>query len=328
MYRIGLRSPPEAGSHVYTARVEVRGEALSSRHRVQFLTEGDRWMRRARGVLSRPEQSTDIYTVAAVVPVGVGDGRWNVDVKVALDADSLERVEEAGESFSRRWEVGAMLVRDDGKKSWEMLGVSKVVTRTQEGGRVPVVHERTFEGLPPGRYELRAFVRDRWANVYGGDRAVVVLPKPRPGALVGPLVLRAEARHASAALPMRITKGIPEPSSAGVLRGGSLPFGRRAAVLGEPLEFVTWICAGEYKDTLYETRRVISRDGRPVLDLEEAWVSRAGECATVRDDLDTSRLGPGNYEYTLTWTPGGKLEPREASIGFELASAPPSPQVP
>jgi hypothetical protein len=108
------------------------------------------------------------------------------------------------------------------------------------------------------------------------------------------------------------------------MRGGSLPFGTRAAVLGEPLEFVTWICAGEYKDTLYETRRVISRDGIPVLDLDDAWISRAGECATVRDELDTFRLGPGNYVYTLTWTPGGKLEPREASVGFELAATPPS----
>lgn len=320
VYRIGLRAPPGAGTRVFKARVEVRDQPLDSRYRIQFLDEGDRWMRRARNVLARPEQAGDIYTVAAVVPLRADKGRWDVKVQVAFAADSLERVQEAPQRWSRRWEVGALLVRDGGKKSWEMLGFSKVVTRTEEDGRAPVVHERTFERLPPGRYEFRVFVRDRWANVYGAGRTVVELPKPRQGALVGPVVMRADARHASAALPMRVHKGIPATSRAGKLRSGSLPLGARPAVVGEPLEFVTWICAGEYKDTLFETQRFISRDGLPVLDLDDAWIGRAGECATIRDRLDTSRLEPGNYVYTLIWSPSAKLEPREATVGFDLVA--------
>ena len=324
VYRIGLRAPSGAGTRIFKARVEVRGRPLDNRYRVQFLDEGDRWMRSARNVLARPERARDVYTVAALVPLGASKGRWKVKVQVALDAGSLERVQEAGERWRGRWEVGALLVRNDGEESWEMLGVSEVLTRTDESGLVPVVHERTFEGLRPGEYELRAFVRDRWANVYGGGRTVVELPKPREGAVVGPMTLRADALHVSTALPTQSRKGIPELSRAGKLRKGPLPFGARAAVLGEPLEFVTLICAGEHKDTLYETHRFISRDGLPVLDLDETRIGRAGECATIRDRLDTSRLEPGDYAYTLLWSPGVKLEPREATIGFELAAAPPS----
>ena len=50
--------------------------------------------------------------------------------------------------------------------------------RADFDGRSTVLHERLFEGLAPGEYELRAFVRDRKADRFGSMRTTIRLADP------------------------------------------------------------------------------------------------------------------------------------------------------
>ena len=53
-YRIGLRIDERSKSKVFRTKIKVKGRELRSRYRVQYVTEADRWMRKAQSILENP----------------------------------------------------------------------------------------------------------------------------------------------------------------------------------------------------------------------------------------------------------------------------------
>jgi hypothetical protein len=100
---------------------------------------------------------------------------------------------------------------------------------------------------------------------------------------------------------------------------------------GESVEFVTWVCPGADKDSVYDAQRFVSLDDRPLFRFDEPLVLRAGDCASLRDRLDTAPMEPGVYSYTVNWNPEPGAEPVSAEIAFEVTDpdawrATPQPQ--
>src|SRR5439155_11046322 len=175
-----------------------------------FLNDLDLWIREARGVLRNPTRARDLSVGAALVPVGTSEGAWDLAVQLAVDAASIEFVPSTGGKSGpggsdAAWEAGALLVREEDDKDWEMVGVSGA-HRAGEGrpaqGEEAVLHEHVFAGIRPGRYRLAAFVKDRSASLYGGAEASLELPASRDGALTGPVLLLDAKRRLPAPLPM------------------------------------------------------------------------------------------------------------------------------
>jgi len=328
-YRLGMKSNDE--EKVFTVRVEVLGRSLRNRYRVQHLTATERWWRRAESTLADPDAARDVPLASAILPLA-GRGRsWDLSLQIALEANVLAMLPEAQRSKGS-WEVGALLVHQKSGRSWEMLGVSDVrVSGSSDLSRAFIVHERVMEGLGPGEYELRAFVRDRWANLFGGARATIQLPRPAPGVLVGPLMLGVETTHMRTALPLRKRRGATDPPVRGVTQSGPLPLAGQSVPRGESVEFVTWVCPGADKDSVYDAQRFVSLDDRPLFRFDEPLVLRAGDCASLRDRLDTAPMEPGVYSYTVNWNPEPGAEPVSAEIAFEVTDpdawrATPQPQ--
>ena len=315
-YRLGLKSN-DAGE-VFRVRVEVLGRPLPNRYRVQHLTVAERWWRRAESTLADPEAARDVPLATAILPIA-GRGRsWDLSLQIALEANLLTMLPE-GPRTKGSWEVGALLVHQKSGRSWEMLAVSDVrVPDHTDLSRAFIVHERVLEDLRPGVYELRTFVRDRWANLFGGARATIELPRPAPGALVGPLMQAVEATHMRTVLPLRKRRGAQDPPARGVTQTGPLPLAGHSVPRGESVEFVTWVCPGDHKDSIYEARRFVSLDDRPLFRFDEPLVQRAGDCAALRDRLDTAPMETGSYSYTVNWNPEPGAEPVSARIAFEV----------
>lgn len=315
-YRLGLK-PSDDGA-VFRVRVEVLGRSLPNRYRVQHLTELERWWRRAESTLADPEAARDVPLATAILPLA-GRGRsWDLRLQIALEANFLEMLPD-GQRTKGSWEVGALLVHQKSGRSWEMLGVSEVrVPDDADLSRAFIVHERSLEGLAPGTYELRAFVRDRLANLFGGARATISLPRPAPGALAGPLMRGVEAAHVRTVLPLRKKRGAPDPPAIGVIQRGSLPLAGHAVPRGESIEFVTWVCPGDHKDSIYDIQRFVLLDDRPLFRFDEPLILRAGDCASLSDRLDTAPMETGLYSYTVDWNPEPGAEPMSARIAFEV----------
>jgi VWFA-related protein len=119
VYRLGLRQPANAARGISRVRVTVRDRALPYRYRVQFLDEVDRWWRSAQSVLADPDNYVAVDVGAAVLPLSASSRGWDLAVQVALDVDSLMLFPTAGKQQGD-WEVGALLARNDGSRSWEM----------------------------------------------------------------------------------------------------------------------------------------------------------------------------------------------------------------
>lgn len=320
IYRIGLEPPDPTEGAMYTAKVALRDRLLPYRYRIQHLTESDKWWRKTLDVLDDPRQARDVGVVASVVPVHASRGRWDVNVQVALDIDTLELLER-GEKQSGQWEVGALLIRDRGYgKKWEMLGQASLARKGEGESQAVVLHQRELVGLEPGTYELRAFARDKWADLYGGGSGKLVLPKPGKTGLVGPFVMRAGASRVVSTLPLR-DAGAAAKVRTDRLETGAVPLGNRDAVVGEPLEFTTWLCPGPPEDDEIEVRRYVSADGEPLFRLEEARIVRGGECVSVGDTLDTTPLQPGRYAYNIWWIRGEDLEPAVAGLEFSVVES-------
>ena len=325
VYRLGIAPPGGKSGAVHQASVEIRGRPAPNTYRVQYLNAADRWMRSARAVLADPDASTDLPLLAAIVPVAGRDGTWDIAVRVTLSPKSLALLSGAS-GIRGSWEVGAFVWQEDGRKRWELLAISEIRKQRDDATGTAVLHERVIEGVPPGTYELRAFVRDRWANLYGGARARMELPRTRE-TIAGPLVLRAEAGFVRTQLPLRQEKVPTRPESAREIERGLLPLGERSVRAGEPLACLTWVCPGESKDSVYETVRYLSREDEPVLIFEEPEILKAGRCVRIGDRIDTSGLAPGRYVYHVGWNPDSDERSQDVEAVFEVGAAEePSPQ--
>jgi len=320
IYRLGLKPPPKS-DNVYRVGVEVRGRKLPGTFRATYLSPAERWMRAALAVLADPDSAVDVPLAVAIVPVAGRKGGWDVKVQVALNPDYLLSIP-AGQASNRNWEVGALLWEANGNRSREMLGVSEARADTDEIGGVAILHERTFTKIRPGQYQLSAFVRDRWANVYGGASAEIELPRAgRRGGLTPPLILRAGSSYLPAQLPLARRRAEAATRSEGLIRNGVLPLAQRPIQQGEPLEFANWVCPGKYKDSIYDIRRFVSREGTPLFRFEEPGIVRAGDCARFRDQLATGDLQPGRYTYHVRWNRGAELDTLTTQAEFEIRLA-------
>ena len=307
IYRIGVE-PPSAKSRIYRTKVKVRGRALPSRYRIHYLTRRDRWARRATAVLTNPEDAWGLEIDAALVPRAVENGRWTLDVQVALDLETLESASIDGRP-EWEWEVGVLLAELESRKVREMLGVSTARREAATAGGSWVVHERTFEDLKPGEYEVRAFVRDRTADVYGGARAKLELPSPKRGGVAGPLVLRRRGPHRVASLPLRENWDSIDWMDAAPVDGAWSPLGLREQRPGDPLLFLSWVCPAGTETSLPSVRRYIARSDEPPIELREGEANEEGRCARWVDRLDTGALRAGAYEYLV-----GPVSPGDDSL--------------
>jgi len=326
-YRIGLRVDERSKSKVFRTKVKIKGQPLRSRYRVQFVTEADRWMRKAQSILENPSEFGDVELHAAIVPLRGGDKRWDLRVQVAVDLDSLmlstENEENQGE-----WEIGALLADSNGKNSHEMLAISRLRTKPPdereeidegEEQESMVVHERTFTGLKAGTYQLRAFIKDRAATMYGGAETEIELPVIEDRALVGPLVRRAPVMHLSSSLPMRDAKA-DSAQDRSVIRKGALPRTDGRFEQGHALELTTWVCPSAAKQARTQLSRQVLLDDSPAVPLERPRTKRAGDCIALSDRLETDGLEVGPYTYRVTWSHTAEAPPLEAETTFEIVS--------
>lgn len=315
-YRIGLLPPEAHAGHIYRLVVEVRDRRLPNTYRVQYLSEADRWMRSARAVLANPDSAKEVPLVASILPVSAGREGWDVKVQVALDVPSVALL--PGESGNKgSWEVGALLFDLKARRTFEMLGISELRRSGRAESRMAVLHERTIEGIRPGTYELRAFVRDRVTNAYGGASVQMELPRAEKGTVAGPLVMRDGKSYLRTSLPLR-EEARSDPLATRDPEVGPLPLGANHIRPGESLEFHTWICPGEIGDDLDEALRYLSSNDRPILRFEQPRITRAGDCACLTDTLASPELAAGRYTYHLRWQPHADGEPRQADVSFEV----------
>jgi len=346
-YRISLEAPAVVTSHVYDARVEIRGRPLPSGYRIAFLDAPRLKLRQAVAAMRNPERSGGFPIVAALVPVSAtAKGGWNLRVQLAFDLDVLSTVLEH-EGRSGSWEAGALLSNDDGYERWELLGASGVrrsehtaspeeaASRRAEEARTPsvrsepiVVHEHLFEGLPFGHYTVRAFVRDRTSLVLGGARTSVDLPKPSRNGLAGPVLFRRGRRQIVAALPPFTKEKIAE-TRVTELRTGSVP-APATVNPGEPLEAVTWICGAHGKVTSASIAQALARGSQPVPGMPRPVIEKAGECSRVVAAIDAALLVPGDYTYQVSWTREAGSRPAIATavfhVGTPATAAQPAPK--
>ena len=320
IYRLGLVPPGGPRERPYRVTVYVGDRALPHRYRVVNLSDSERWMRSARAVLAAPARARDVALAAAVIPLTADKRGWDVSVQVTFDAEALLQLPRQAQSAGS-WEVGALLTDERGRKSWEMLGVSEF-KRTGEGKNPSAIrHERRIAGLRPGTYELRAFVRDRWANVYGGARAEIVLPRLRGPAVVGPVVTRGHSAVVRTTLPLLDKAGrTTEPSRAGSIEQVALPLGDRAVRPGEALEFWSWICPGDAALAISGVARHVASEDKPLFRFEAPFVSAAGDCTALVDRLDSTPMAAGHYTYQLEWDRDGAGDALQAETDFTVGS--------
>ena len=312
IYRIGLELPGKEKSFVLRTKIRVRGRKLPSRYRVQYLTDADRWMRKAQLVRANPGQWRDLDVRAAVVPIRASEKSWDVAVQVTFDVASLKP--SPMDDHDGEWEVAALLARDEFRKTWEMLGVYRARREGNERLRGIMLHEQRFEDLKPGKYELRAFVRDRAENIFGGAAVAIELPVPEDGGLAGPVMVRPRGSLLRSPLPLRKKKK-PAATETTSRESGPLPLGDRVTVSpGEAIQFLTWACSGD-------TSRVQSAVSR---DDGELWVSKpvetreSGPCNKLSEIVDTDLLPPGSYAYEVST--GGDT-PKTATAAFAITDS-------
>jgi VWFA-related protein len=294
IYRIGLEMSGKDKSYVLRTKVKVRGKPLPSRYRVEYLTDGDRWMRKAQLVMANPRAWNDIGVQATVIPVRASRKTWDVSIQVAVDISNLRRSFDG--EHDGEWEVAALLGNDEFQKTWEMLGVFRARPGDKTRASGVVLHERSIKGLKAGHYQLRAFARDREANRFGGSRFEIDLPNPEKGGLSGPVMLQPESWHYVSSLPMK--KDRLSPSATETPRElGRLPFGDRAAVLpGQPVHFLAWNCADEASSV----QSVVRLEGGESWTFEPREIGRSGPCVQVSSIVDSERLPVGHYAYELS----------------------------
>jgi VWFA-related protein len=320
IYRLGLVPPAAPRERPYRVTVRVGERTLPHQHRVVNLSDSERWGRSARAVLATPTRAHDVALAAAVIPLAAGKRGWDVSVQVTLDADALLQLPRQDKKAGS-WEVGALLSDEGGRKSWEMLSVSEF-KRSGEGQNVTILHERRIDGLRPGTYELRAFVRDRLANVYGGARAEIVLPRPAGPTVVGPIVTRGHDAAVRTTLPLLDKAGrTSAPARSGSIEPTALPLGDRAVRPGEALEFWSWICPGDAVLAVPNVARYVALNDEPLFRFESPAVAAAGACTAIVDRLDSTPMAAGDYTYHLHWDRANAGDALQAETAFTVRAA-------
>ena len=317
LYLLGLRPPERTGSRVYSATIRARGVTLAPRYRVRFLTDEERWIRNAQAVLADPLSSRKIGLGAAIVPIEAVEGRWRVAVQVVTETDALVLIPQGGAGLAS-WEVGALLVPLDGRRKWEMLGTVTLRRDTPESGSRSLLHERIIDGLRPGPYRFTTFIRDRTASDFGGAEARLTLPDPAEGGVAGPILFRPWRRQIVSELPLLTTQGRPELRT-GHETVGRLPAEGTTVRRGDPLEIRTWLCPGRSGRPMEGILRYLTKGESPAFRFGDLVRQPAGQCSSVTDQVDTSRLDGGRYTYHLRW-PGEPARPHtDATISFEVS---------
>lgn len=312
IYRIGLEMEDPRRSFVLRTKVKARGRPLPSRYMVEYLTDADRWMRRAQLVLANPESWTDIAVGAGVVPLRAKGSKWQARIEVGLDLSELRVALTDDDEQAAEWEVAALLSDADGNRHWEMLGVYRASPDSSGGLDAWMLHEHSIPDLRPGRYELRAFVHDRADDRYGTATAEIELPQPGRAGLAGPLAQLPERAHLLGDLPLR-EKNIDAGASPASTATGPMPLGDRAIVIqGEPLQFSTLVCAAGRTEVRSAVRS--ERDERSFEGRVETVEPEASGCAPLVQSIDTWGLEPGRYSYRLEWDE----QPQEALAWFEV----------
>jgi len=311
VYRLGLRVPPRV-DHVFRVRVEARGQVLGRAVRVWRPGPTERWLRAARRVLRDPARAVDVPLAAALVPGSAGRRGWSLRVELAFDPRSVV-LPRATQGTAGEWEVGALLADANGRHTRELLAVSALRSATTAPDR-PIVHRHVLESLPPGHYELRAFIRDRARNAYGGAQASIDLPRPSAPGFAGPLLLGASTDHLDAELPL-LSKPRTK-ATAGVTVHGPVPLPAAPVTKGQVVEFATWICPAPGEETPLQSW--MEFEGTPIFRFERSARSPAGACALVRDELDTTPMEPGSYRYQVRWAARPPAAEGTARLGLEL----------
>lgn len=313
-YRIGIR-PSRIGAHLRSRlKVMIRGEQLLALNDIRLPDSVDRWARRAQAVLSNPESSYDLPLNASLLPELNEDGRWGMTALVSFDARALEMLPE-GDRVKGEWEVGALVFKRPDGRSWEMLGVSEVTSKVEPGDEAFIVHEHAFPEVSPGEYEIRAFIRDKWANVFGGDRGTLELPRRRIGATVGPLTMVGETDQVRTTLPLRKKKIQRDHESTARNTKASVPAGDAVLEPGVLLEVASWACGNKDTPPTVHDASIIGDQRSVKLDPPE--VQLVGHCARATSVIDTARLARGPYEYVIRWALGTE-ESTNGSVPFRL----------
>ncbi len=316
IYRIGLEMDARENSIVLRTKVVAAGRRLPARHQLQVLTDADRWMRKAQLVLANPESWRELDVGAALVPLRPRGKRWEAEVQVAFELSGLTIA--AGDAGpAAEWEAAALLFDGEGERHWEMLGVWRASPGSGLRLDTPVVHARSVEDLPPGRYVLRAFVHDRTSDRFGAAAAEIELPAPGLEALAGPLALRPEAPRLLSPLPPRRARP-GAPAAPDRVEPGRVPLGDDPRVVrGRAIEFLTLVCAAE---------PAVARSAVRPDEEDRAYESRTeplvpdgdGGCSRLLQTVDTGRLDPGRYRYEID----AGLAGGAASAAFEVVPVP------
>ncbi|TDI48168.1 MAG: hypothetical protein E2P00_00180 [Acidobacteria bacterium] len=326
MYRLSVQVPDDPPRRTLRAKIAVQGRTLDLNYRVRFYTPQERWFRQARMALMTTSRSPDSRMQVALLPVARRERKWSVDAQVAFALQDLELVSRM-EDRTGRWRVGALLDREDGHESWEMLTLARATLQGKGSTNLEALHSRTIENLNPGSYRLRAFVEDAelgrfWSREVTLELPVAAKKSGEKSWLSSPVVFR--RIHGRLDLDLApVTKKPPVSSVVGAPAAGFIPMNGIDVVAGTILEFRSVFCPGPDDDAEPSTVSVLVQDGRPLARLPAAAVEKAGECVTLTDRVDTSALAPGNYIYRLMLHLGGE-EPllREVALTIFAASSP------
>ena len=318
-YRVAF-DPPVAGKRrVHQARVSIAGRESRSFYRVRYMTEDDRLGRRARAAMRGLLDASPLSLSAALVPRSAGQ-RWSLAVQVALDPSQLLSLPSESVSLSAV-DVGALLYREEGKESWDMLTGSELRRHGEATGSRWLLFERTVDDLKPGHYRLSAFARDTTQDLFAGAQASLVLPALDEGGIAGPVALAAGRSYFFTPLPLTRDR-LEKPGGTAERREGTLPVGALSVERGQILEMETWLCAPGGTARGEDLSRWITRDAVPVYRMPAGRLEPKGACARFLDRVETKELEPGTYEYHLLWRePEGSATPHpERSVTFEVSS--------
>ena len=333
VYRLAFAPHPSTGSGIQRLKVAVKGEALPDSYRVSLLSERDRFIRRARSVLARPEIATEVHVTTAIIPVRRTGKVWEIRTEVGLDVDTLTQLS-SGPIPRGNWIVGAILSRQRGGDQ-VMTGFGQLRTDDDEPIRETIVHEQSFN-VDPGVYALRAFVNDRWANSMGGAKSSIRLPGRRQSGIVGPVALRRVGEHIRLPLPLSQIKRKKRKSSDSdslkvtQMETGAVPYGGEPLVRGETMGLHSWVCYSSKIKTPAPVVRFVTRGEAGLFRFPDSRQELRDGCLEFVDLLDTMDLPAGVYRYHVQ-TLGDSDQGDDPMYGFvdfaviatdQLASAP------
>ena len=318
IYRIGVEPPPMRRDDLYHATVYVHDRKIPRGLRLQHLTRFDRWLREANAMLLSPEGATDLTVTASLHPTSIEKGRWKLTVRVAVDAEQLLLLPAAG-GKTGSWETGALMYREPGTDARELLANSYMRVEDQAVPGCSIIHQRVLERIKPGEWNLRAFVRDRNADAFGGTASTVTLPRPGEAGLSTPAPFQSGRRWIRTGLPDLTNKQrkIEDETRSQEIIRESFPLADGPIELGNYLEFRTWVCSPK-KGKGDAVVRYIARDGEPIFRFETAKPPKGGSCIEMTDAVETRYLEPGEYVYHIRYSPEGLPEPLTEEAVFIL----------